>query len=73
MLRDDQPQKHQTAINMNVANAKEHAQRAERNNRTDMPFTHLPRTLVEHVVMQSSKKSKCFPLSMALLSIVTPE
>ena len=65
MFRDDQLQKYQTVINVNIANAKEHVPHAERNNRiiqdrtrndyVNIPFIHLPRTLVECMVMKSSK------------------
>ena len=64
MFRDDQLQKYQTVININIANTIEHVPHAERNNRTiqdrtrndyvNMPFTHLTRTLVEQMVILSS-------------------
>ena len=65
LFREDQLQKHQNSINENIANAKEHFPRDERNNRTtpdrtrndyfNVPFNRLPRILVEHMVMESSK------------------
>ena len=61
MFRDDQLQKYQTVVKINIANTKEHVPHAERNNRTiqdrtrcdyvNMPYAHLPRTLVEYMVM----------------------
>ena len=73
MFRDDQLQKYQTVVKINIANTKEHVPHAERNNRTiqdrtrcdyfNMPYTHLPRTLVEYMVMESSKKLNFFPTS----------
>ena len=66
MFRDDQLQNYQTLIDINIANTKEYVPHAERNNRTiqdrtrndcvNMLHTHLPRTLVEHMVIESSKK-----------------
>ena len=66
LFRDDQLQKYQNRININIANTKEHVPHAERNNRIiqdrtrndyfNMPFNHLPRILVEYMVMESSKK-----------------
>ena len=66
MFRDDQLQKYQTVVKISIANAKEYVPHAERNNLTtqdrnrcdcvNMPHTHLPRTLVEHVAMESLPK-----------------
>ena len=66
MFRDDQLQKHQKLIIINIANAKEHVPHAEWNNRAiqdrtrnycvNIPHDHLPRIPAEHVVMESSKK-----------------
>ena len=66
MFRYDRLQKYQTVINANIANAKEHVPHGERNNRAmqdktrndcvNIPFEYLPRTLVERVAIESSKK-----------------
>ena len=83
MFRDDQLQKHQTVININIANTKEHVPHAERNNRTiqartrndyvNMPYTHLPRALVEHMAIESSKKLIFSQLIMAFLNVTAQE
>ena len=60
-----------TTIKMNYAIAQEHVPRAERNNRViqervralyhRFPFTDLPRILVKHSVIESTKKLNFFP------------
>ena len=82
VFRDDQLQKYQTVIKTNIANAKKHVHRAERNNRTmqdrtrcdyvNMTYTHLPRTLVEHMVLESSKKLNFFPANHGISKHYSP-
>ena len=58
-------------IRMNYANAQEHVPRAERNNRTiqervrcayyQMPYNHLPRTIVKYMVCEAARKLNYFP------------
>jgi hypothetical protein len=58
-------------IKMNYVSAQEHLPRAERNNRViqervraayhRFPYSHLPRTLVKYLVMESTKKLNFFP------------
>lgn len=70
MFRHNQLQKFQTVIKLNIANTKECIPHIERNNRAaqdrthcdcvNMPHAHLPRTLVERIAMESSKKLNFF-------------
>jgi hypothetical protein len=58
-------------IKMNYVSAQEHVPRAEQNDRViqkrvraayhRFPYTHLPRTLVKYLVMESTKKLNFFP------------
>jgi hypothetical protein len=69
-------------IKMNYASAQEHVPRAERNNRViqeqvraayhRFPYTHLPRTLVKYLVMESAKKLNFFPNKYGVSKVFRP-
>jgi hypothetical protein len=69
-------------IKMNYTSAQKHAPRAERNNRViqervcaayhRLPFTHLPRTLVKFLVMESTKKLNFFPNKYGVSKVFSP-
>jgi hypothetical protein len=69
-------------IKMNYVAAQEHIPRAERNNRVihervrvayhRFPYTHLPRTLVKYLVMESTKKLNFFPNKYGVSKVFSP-
>jgi hypothetical protein len=69
-------------IKMNYTSAQEHVPHAERNNRFiqervreayhRLPFTHLPRTLVKFLVMESTKKLNFFPNKYRVSKVFSP-
>jgi hypothetical protein len=69
-------------IKMSYVAAQEHVLRAERNNRViqepvraayhRFPYSHIPRTLVKYLVMESTKKLNFFPNKYGVSSVFSP-
>jgi hypothetical protein len=69
-------------IKMNYVSAQEHLPRKERNNRViqervraayhRFPYSHLPRTLVKYLVMESTKKLSFFPNKYGVSKVFSP-
>ena len=69
-------------IVMNYANAQEHVPRAERNIRTikervrcnyyQIPYTHLPRTVVKYMCIEAAKKLNYFPAKRGISKYYSP-